>query len=135
MTRHDTQTIQIEVEPSQVVRFLADGANLPKWAIGFAADVRSSGDQWVVTTHSGAEIDTRVVTHDSTGTVDFVMTPGPGVTATAWTRVVPIAGGALLAFTQVQQPGMSDEIFDTQVRAVTHELAALRAMLEVQCPL
>jgi hypothetical protein len=30
---------------------------------------------------------------------------------------------------------MSVEIFDAQVSAVTHELAALRAMLEVQCPL
>lgn len=135
MTRHDTQTIQIETDPSQVVPFLADGANLPRWAIGFAAAVRPSGDRWVVTTHAGAEIDTRVVADESTGTVDFVMTPAPGVTATAWTRVVPVTGGALLTFTQVQQPGMPDAIFDAQVRAVTHELAALRAMLEVQCPL
>lgn len=135
MTRHDTQTIQIETDPSQVVRFLADGANLPRWAIGFAAAVRPNGDQWVVTTHAGGEIDTRVVTADPAGTVDFVMTLAPGVTATAWTRVVPVEGGALLSFTQVQQPGMPDEIFDAQVGAVTHELAVLRAMLEVQCPL
>lgn len=135
MTRHDTQTIQIDTDPSQVVRFLGDGANLARWAIGFAVAVRPRGDQWVVTTHSGAEVDTRVLTDDFAGTVDFVMTPAPGVTATAWTRVVPVADGSLLSFTQVQQPGMPDEIFDAQVSAVTHELAALRAMLEVQCPL
>ena len=62
-------------------------------------------------------------------------TDAPGVTATAWTRVVPVADGSLLSFTQVQQPGMPDEIVDAQVSAVTHELATLRAMLEVQCPL
>jgi hypothetical protein len=30
---------------------------------------------------------------------------------------------------------LPDDVFDAQVRAVAHELVALKALLEVQCPL
>lgn len=48
--RSDTQTVTIEASPRDVVAFVADGGNLPRWAIGFAKAVRPDGDRWVVTT-------------------------------------------------------------------------------------
>ena len=40
MTRHDTQTIDIAADPAFVLGFIAEGSNLPKWAIGFAKKIR-----------------------------------------------------------------------------------------------
>jgi hypothetical protein len=56
------------------------------------------------------------------GTVDFHLRQAPGVTATAFTRAVPNGDGTEFAFTQLQQPGMPDAVFEQLVAAVGHEL-------------
>jgi hypothetical protein len=63
------------------------------------------------------------------------MEPAPGVEATAYARVVPNGNGTEFVFTQLQQLGMPEEVFDQLVSAVGHELVALKALLEVECPL
>jgi hypothetical protein len=113
---------------------VADGANLPRWAIGFAKSVRPGSTGWVVSTAQG-EMPTTIAADQRTGTVDFLMEPAPGVTATAYARVVPNGEDAEFVFTQFQQPGVENEMFDQLVAAVGHELAALKALLEVECPL
>jgi hypothetical protein len=132
--RSDTQAVTIGVPPKDVLGFIGDGANLPRWAIGFAKSVRPCEDGWIVTTGQ-AELPTVVVVDEGTGTVDFRMAPAPGVEATAYARVIPNGDGAEVVFTQFQQPGVLDEVFDQLVAAVGHELAALKACLEVECPL
>jgi hypothetical protein len=133
--RYDSQTIDIAADSTAVHAFVADGANLARWAIGFAKSVEASPDGWLVTTGSGGKISTTIRSDATTGTIDFVMSPAPGVTAIAWSRVVPIAAGARFSFTQVQADGMPDDVFDAQVKTLTHELVALKALLEVDCPL
>ncbi len=76
-----------------------------------------------------------VVADAEHGTVDFHMKPAAGVDAVAYSRVVPNGGGAEYLFTQFQSPGMPDEVFDASVKALGHELVALKALLEVECPL
>lgn len=132
--RSDTQTITIDATPSDVVAFLAEGENLPRWAIGFAKAVRRVDDRWMVTTGQG-EVATTIVVNDAAGTVDYRMSPAPGAEATAFARVVPNAPGAEVVFTQLQQPGVPDEMFEQMVAAVRHELVTLKAVLEVECPL
>jgi hypothetical protein len=78
---------------------------------------------------------TTVAADEGTGTVDFRMEPIPGMVATAYARVMPNGTGAEFTFTQFQQPGVPDEIFDQLTTAVGHELVALKALLEVECPL
>ena len=42
--RSDTRTVTIGARPDDVLVFVGDGANLPRWAIGFArAQERRSG--------------------------------------------------------------------------------------------
>ena len=132
--RSDTQSVTIGAEPKDVLRFVAAGDNLPRWAIGFAKSIRPCESGWIVTTGQG-EIPTSITVDDETGTVDFRMEPVPGAEATAYARVVPNGEGAELTFTQMQQPGVADEVFDQLVAAVGHELVALKALLEVECPL
>jgi hypothetical protein len=55
--------------------------------------------------------------------------------ASAYARVVPNGDGAEFLFTQMQQPGTPDEVFNQLVAAVRHELVALKALVEVECPL
>jgi hypothetical protein len=132
--RSDTQSVTIAAARKAVLAFVSDGANLPRWAIGFAKSVRACESGWIVTTGQG-EVPTSIVVDDATGTVDFRMEPAPGSDATAYARVVPNGHGAEFVFTQFQQPGTPDEVFDQLVAAVSHELVALKALLEVECPL
>jgi len=132
--RSDTQTITIATPPEEVIVFLADGENLPRWAIGFATSVRRVNDRWMVTT-AEAEMPIAIDINEAGRTVDYRMEPAPGVQATAFTRVLPNGDGAEVVFTQFQQPNVADEIFEQLVAAVSHELVTLKALLEVQCPL
>ena len=131
--RADTKTISIEADPQKVFRFLADPANLPRWAVGFAKAVRRNGERWLVTTGAG-EIPVRVRADADSGVVDFVMSPTPELEVTASSRVVARGGAAEYVFTQVQPPGMTDEAFARNAAAVAHELTVLKALLEVDCP-
>ena len=131
--RSDTQSVTIAARPEDVLAFVGDGENLPRWAIGFAKSVRRCESGWIVISGQG-EIPTWIVVHEMSGTVDFRMEPAPGVKVTAYARVVPNGDGAEFSFTQMQQPGVPDEVFDQLVTAVGHELVALRALLEVACP-
>lgn len=133
--RSDTQNVTISATPERVFAFVADGANLPRWAIGFAKSVRKASPGWIVGTAQGSEVPTTIAADSATGTVDFRMEPAPGMMATAYARIVPNAEGAELVFTQFQQPGMPDEVFAKLVASVGHEMAALKALLEVECPL
>ena len=132
--KSDTQTVSIDAEPSKVHTFLREVPNLPRWAIGFAKSVRRDGDAWKLET-GGGEMGLRLVTDADQGTVDFWLSPAPGVEALAASRVVPRGAGTEYVFTQFQAPGMSDEAFAQSVGTLGHELVVLKALLEVECPL
>jgi len=132
--RTDTQTVTIKAPRRAVLRFVADGANLPRWAIGFATAVARKGDAWLVTTAQGTA-PTRIAVNEDAGTVDFHIDMGPQGNAAAFTRIVPNGLDSEFVFTQFQGEGVPDEVFDQLVAAVGHELTALKALLEVECPL
>ncbi|HEX2048145.1 MAG TPA: SRPBCC family protein [Acidimicrobiales bacterium] len=132
--RSDTRTVTIDASPEAVLAFVCDPANLPRWAIGFAKGVRREGGRWSVTTAQG-DVGVSVDVDRRSGTVDFHMEPAPGVEAVAYSRVVPNGTGAEYVFTQFQQPGTPDEVFAQLSEAVAHELVALKAVMEVVCPL
>ncbi len=130
----DTQAITIAAHPDKVLQFLADPRNLPRWAVGFARGIRQAGPGWVVLTGAG-EVGLRLVTDEQLGVVDFVLSPAPGVEGRAASRVLANGEDCEYVFTQFQAQGMPDDVFAKNVRAVTHELSVLKALLEVECPL
>jgi hypothetical protein len=132
--RADTRTISISAAPAKVVDFLAAPDNLPRWAVGFAKSVRQEEGRWLVAT-GGGDMEIRIDADSRSGVVDFAMRPAPGVEVSARSRVVPNGRGCEYVFTQFQNPGMSDEVFEHSVEALKHELVMLRALLEVECPL
>lgn len=134
--RTSTQSVTIESAPEHVFEFVADPANLPKWAIGFCKQIRQEEDgTWIVTTGSGDEIAIRTASSPELGVVDSYMSPAPGVEVPAATRVVPNGVGAEYVFTMFQPPGMPDEVFEQQIAELGRELVVLKAHLESACPL
>jgi hypothetical protein len=132
--RADTKTISIDAPPAKVLSFLREPENLPRWAVGFAKSVRRDSSGWHVKTGDG-EMGISIDADERTGVVDFRMRPAPGVEVLAASRVIPRGSGTEYAFTQFQAPGMPDEAFKQSVKALEHEFAVLKAILEVECPL
>jgi hypothetical protein len=130
----DTKSISIEADPVKVARFLADPQNLPRWAVGFAKSVRSENGRWLVKTGVG-EVGLRVAFAEAQGTVDFWISPAPGLEALAASRVLPRGEGSEYVFTQFQAPGMPEDAFNQSIKAVERELTVLKALLEIECPL
>lgn len=127
--RSNTQTTTIDSVPDQVIDFVADPQKLPSWAIGFALSVREEGGRWIVTSPQG-EVTIRIEVDRDLGTVDYLMSPAPGVEVVANSRVLPNGDGSEYVFTQFQPPGMPDELFDHQVDTLGRELGILRKALE-----
>jgi hypothetical protein len=133
--RTHTTSIEIDASPANAFEFVADGGNLPRWAIGFAKAIEPDGGHWLVTLASGDRLSMRIDCDPASGVVDYVMLPAPGAEAPAHTRVMPRAGGTLYAFSMHQSPDISDEVFDAQVAELERELTVLKAHLETACPL
>ena len=129
--RTDTQTVTIPASYERVFAFLAEPANLPRWAVGFARDIRRNGDGWIVATGHG-EMPIRYETEPRYGIVDFHLMPAPGVDAVAHSRLVANGDGVEYVFTQFQTPGISDEMFQGQVAALKDELEVLRVLFRAQ---
>jgi hypothetical protein len=133
--RADTQTVALPVSAEEAFAFLAVPENLPRWAVGFARDIRREGDEWIVQTAQG-EVPVRVLADAAHCTIDFHMGVAPGLETIAYSRVVPNDAGAEYVFTQFQLPGMADEVFAAQRAALAEELAILPILFRAQaaCP-
>jgi hypothetical protein len=133
--RTHTTSVEIDSAPEDTFAFVADGGKLPLWAIGFAKAVEQYDDRWLVTLASGERLALRVDSDPTTGVVDYVMLPAPGIEVPAHTRVVPHAGGTLYTFSMHQPPDTADDVFEAQVMELERELVVLKARLESACPL
>jgi hypothetical protein len=127
----DTQTATLPVNAEEAFAFLAQPENLPRWAVGFARDIRREGADWIVQTAQG-EMPIRVVAEAAQGTIDFHMEVASGLEAVAYSRVVPNDTGAEYVFTQFQLPGMTDEVFAAQRAALAEELSILPILFRAQ---
>jgi uncharacterized protein YndB with AHSA1/START domain len=135
-TRSDTRSIAIDAPREHVFAFVADPENLPRWAVGFCRSIRrDEAGRWIVSTGQG-ELPVRYETNEQAGTVDFHLTTAPDTELAAFSRVVANGDGAEYVFTQFQHPGMSDDAFEAQVRALGEELHVLRGLLHARaaCP-
>jgi hypothetical protein len=130
--------VTIDAPATVVFAFLADPENLPRWAVGLCRAIRRDTEEagrWIVTTAQG-DLPIRYVTDSERGTVDFYLSPAPGLEAAAFSRVVPNGEGAEYVFTQFQAPWMTDEVFERQVHALIEELQVLRGLIQARtaCP-
>ncbi len=124
-----TETITIQTEWKKVFDFMANPANLPKWAVVFCRGLRSEGSEWIVTTPDG-EMKIRYNADAKRGIIDMYVSSEPGVESPAFTRVVPNGQGSEYIFTLFQPPGIPDEAFAGQIKGLKQEFGVLKDLME-----
>ena len=127
--RSNTQTITIDAPRADVLAFLADASNLPRWAPNFAAAVRPDGDGWIVE-QGGSEVRLRLEVSLELGTVDLHVTPPDGRTRTVFGRVLSNAAGAEFLFTMFHSDSRTDADIARQNAEVEEELRRVKALCE-----
>jgi uncharacterized protein YndB with AHSA1/START domain len=124
-----TLTVSIARPPEQVYEFVANPANLPRWAAAFCRSVRQVENRWIVETPAGP-VQIEFVAPNPWGVLDhWVMLPS-GDRLTVPMRVVANGSGSEVTFTLFQWPGMPSEKFAEDIGMVERDLATLRHVLQ-----
>jgi hypothetical protein len=124
--RAETRSISIEATPAAVFAFVADPYNLPRWAPGFASEIRPDGERWTVTSGS-TELTIAIESSEKHGTVD--MLGGPDRNVGAFSRVLPNAGGSEYLFTLFFPGGTPEDAITAQMEVVEEELRTIREIV------
>jgi len=129
---HDVKHISTYIHrtPQEVYAFASDPENLSAWAAGLASsEVKKNGDVWVAETPFG-QAKIRFAETNTFGVMDHDVELDSGVVVHNPMRVVPNGGGSEFIFTLLRQPGMSDDQFEDDAKAVTKDLRTLKELLE-----
>ncbi len=125
--RSETRTTHVPSAPRNVVDYLNDPRNLPRWAPGFADSVeRQSGQLWRVSKGSTSRV-VCVRSAPELGVVDFVSGDDPGLGA--FLRVLPDGLGSHVAFMIVFPAETPEPVILGEMDGVDRELRALRSVL------
>lgn len=123
-------SIYIDRAPSDVYDFASEPRNLPQWAAGLArSEVASAGNAWIVEAPFGT-VRFTFAPRNEFGVMDHDVELESGVTFHNPMRVVRNGEGSEFIFTLFRRPGMSDEQFAEDRRAVQEDLMTLKALLE-----
>jgi hypothetical protein len=121
-----TVTTVLDAPRDEVFRYLSDVDNLPRWATEFARELRYE-DGWAKVVNGLGEFYFTIDADPDTGVIDMYAGPSPDELALFPTRVVELASGATAySFTMFQQPGMPDELFDSQYSSLLKEFDNIR---------
>jgi hypothetical protein len=123
-------SISIDRPLDQVYAFVADPMNLPRWASGLASGITRDADgAWHADSPMG-RVRVRFAEHNAFGVLDHDVTLPSGETVHNAMRVLPNDRGSELTFTLFRRAGVGDDEFEADARAVTKDLATLKALVE-----
>jgi hypothetical protein len=122
-----TRSISIAADPAEVLAFLADPHNLPRWAPAFARSVTERDGQLLVDTGQG-ELPISLSVSPERGTVDVLSAAEPRVGA--FSRVLPNGDGSEYLFTLLFAPDADETAVQAQLAVVDQELETVRALCE-----
>src|SRR5688572_10595135 len=133
MTTHRTAVVHVSIHapPGTVVAFLRDLENWKTWAPWVRSVARTAPNDWALESDAGT-MRFRFVEPNPLGVLDHWVTLASGVIVTNSMRVIANGTGSELAMVLFQWPHMSALEFDRDVRAVTDDLARLKAAAEGQ---
>ncbi len=131
MNNH-TQTKIYSAAKETVFAFLSDIQNLPKWATGFAKEVKSVEGKYKVLTPQG-EIFFRMESDEKTGIIDMYGGSTEDQMAYFPSRVITMPEGkCAYIFTSFQWPGLPDEIFISQNETLIEEFENIGKWVETE---
>jgi uncharacterized protein YndB with AHSA1/START domain len=122
-------TVTIARPPDEVYRFVADPANLPRWASGLGGSIEQVGGEWIAASPMG-KVKVRFAPPNELGVLDHDVVLESGATFHNPLRVVPNGDGSEVTFTLFRWPGTSDAEHAADAAAVERDLRALRDLLE-----
>ncbi|WP_018140029.1 SRPBCC family protein [Thioalkalivibrio sp. ALJ7] len=123
-------SVYIARPPEDVYAFASNPRNLPLWAEGLAqGKVTEAGPWWRIETPSGAAR-VRFVEPNAFGVMDHDVELATGTVFHNPMRVLPNEAGSEFVFSLMRPPGMTDEQYAVDRRAVEHDLQRLKEYLE-----
>lgn len=129
----DVQSIGINAHPDKVFQFIAEPANVPKWALGFS---QVDGKTAFMETPAGKmKVGMTMQSNPELGTVDTTMTMPDNSIGMAYSRVLPNDGGetSIFSFVLMAPPVPLEEIegtLEAQKKQLAEELQLLKKILE-----
>jgi polyketide cyclase/dehydrase/lipid transport protein len=126
-SRHISERIRRPL--NEVYEYAADPANLPEWAPGLGSAVENVDGQWFVETPMG-RVGFEFVERNAYGVLDHEVTLPSGEVFYNPMRLAPDGDGCEAVFTLRSSPGLSDEEFERDARAVADDLARLKEIVE-----
>jgi hypothetical protein len=127
LSHSHTRSISIAADPAEVLAFLADPHNLPRWAPAFARSVTERDGQLLVDTGQ-EELAISLSVSRERGTVDVLSAAEPRVGA--FSRVLPNGDGSEYLFTLLFAPDADETAVQAQLAVVDQELETVRALCE-----
>ncbi len=123
-------SITIDRSFAEVYGLASDPRNLPRWAAGLAGTtVERDGDRW--STESGlGRVSFTFAPRNDFGVLDHDVELPSGEVVHNPLRVLHDGDGCEVVFTLRRRPGMTDEEFEQDARAVATDLAALKSLAE-----
>lgn len=122
-------SVSIARPPAEVYALAANPANLPLWAKGLSGSIEKVDGEWIADSPMG-KVKVRFAKPNPLGVLDHDVVLESGETFYNPMRVVANEDGSEVVFTLFRRPGVSDEDFAADARAVAADLAALKALAE-----
>jgi len=133
MRMFDVQGIEINAPRGRVFDFLREPANLPKWAHAFVS--AENGRARLQTPAGAVDVGLKVTADGHTGVVDWRLEFADGNVGVAQSRVTDTTRGTCIYSFVLHAPAVALEqvegALDVQRVALTSELAALKALMEL----
>jgi uncharacterized protein YndB with AHSA1/START domain len=125
--RHLSVTIERPV--ADVYAFVADPANLPRWAQGLSGSITNVDGEWIAVSPMGT-VRVRFAERNAFGVLDHEVVTEAGERFHNPMRVIANGTGSELVFTLFRRPGMSDAELADDAIAIARDLEALKRLLE-----
>lgn len=119
-------SVSIGATPEKVYKFAADPLNMPKWAEGLSKSTMvKSGDEWIAESPMG-KVKVKFAPHNNLGVIDHDVTLPSGEVVHNPLRVLKNGKGSEVVFTLYRRPGVSDQEFESDAKAVARDLEKLK---------
>ena len=122
-------SVSINRSAAQVYGFASNPENLPQWARGLSGSIKKGADDWVAESPMGT-VKIHFSEKNQFGVLDHDVTLPSGVKVYNPMRVFPNNDCAELLFTLYRRPGVSDQDFADDAKAVEADLTKLKTLLE-----
>ena len=124
-----TLSVNINVEPDEVMAYASDPRHLPEWAPGFARSVQADGDEWVVQMAEG-QVRMWFTPPNADGILDHVVRMPDGEEVMNTMRVTTKGSGSEVSFLLHQRAAMNDAQLAADAALVQADLQRLKDILE-----